>query len=59
MPDTVINSAPERVAKAETEAHLDAQAEADYKAGRIVPHERVMYWLDRLAKGERVPRPTA
>ena len=34
-------------------------AEATYKAGRTVPHERVRAWLAKLAKGERVPPPRA
>jgi predicted transcriptional regulator len=41
------------------EARLDADAEAAYKAGRVVPHERVREWLAKLAKGERVPPPRA
>jgi predicted transcriptional regulator len=40
------------------EARLDAEAEADYQAGRVVPHEKVRAWLLRLAKGERVPPPS-
>jgi predicted transcriptional regulator len=44
---------------AETEARLDAEAEADYAAGRVVPHERVREWLMKLARGERVPPPEA
>jgi len=39
------------------EARLDAEAEADFAAGRVVPHERVREWLTRLANGERVPPP--
>ncbi|MEJ0048441.1 MAG: hypothetical protein WDN04_21750 [Rhodospirillales bacterium] len=39
------------------EARLDAEAEGDYQAGRVVPHEKVREWLVRLAKGERVPPP--
>ena len=39
------------------EARLDAEAEADYQAGRVVPHEKVRSWLLKLAKGERVPPP--
>ena len=42
---------------ADHEARLDAEAEADYAAGRVVPHERVRTWLAKLAKGERVPPP--
>jgi len=41
------------------EARLDAEAEAAYAAGRIVPHEKVREWLLKLATGERVPRPRA
>jgi predicted transcriptional regulator len=41
------------------EARLDAEAEAAYKAGHVVPHERVREWLAKLAKGERVPPPRA
>ena len=41
------------------EAHLDAAANAEIEAGKGVPHERVRKWLLRLAKGEKVPPPTA
>jgi predicted transcriptional regulator len=41
-----------------TEARLDARAEADYAAGRVVSHDRVMEWLGKLAKGERASRPS-
>ena len=46
-------------ADADTESRLDAEAKADYMAGRFVPHERVREWLMKLAKGERVPPPEA
>ncbi len=39
------------------EARLDAEAEADYAAGRVVPHEKVRAWLEKLSRGERVPPP--
>lgn len=39
------------------EARLDAEAEADYAAGRFVTHDRVREWLAKLAKGERIPPP--
>ena len=39
------------------EARLDAEAEADYAAGRVISHERMCEWLTKLAKGERVPPP--
>jgi predicted transcriptional regulator len=41
----------------ETEAKALAEAEADVRAGRVVPHERVRAWLDDLAAGKRRPRP--
>jgi hypothetical protein len=44
---------------AEAEARLDAEAEADVAASRVVRHERVREWLMRLVKGERVPAPEA
>jgi hypothetical protein len=40
-------------------ARLDAEAEADVAAGRVVPHERVREWLMKLARGEREPPPRA
>jgi predicted transcriptional regulator len=51
--ESIFNMPPD----AEAEARLDAEAEADVAAGRVVPHERVREWLMRLAKGERVPPP--
>ncbi len=39
------------------EARLDAEAEADYAAGRVISHERMCEWLSKLAKGERTPPP--
>jgi predicted transcriptional regulator len=44
---------------AETAARLDAEAEADVAAGRVVPHAKVAEWLEKLARGERVPPPKA
>jgi predicted transcriptional regulator len=40
------------------EARLDAEAEADFAAGRVIPHERVREWLRKLANGEKVSPPT-
>ncbi|MGD0430702.1 MAG: hypothetical protein ABSA58_06375 [Acetobacteraceae bacterium] len=40
-------------------ARLDAEAEADVAAGRVVPHERVREWLTKLALGIREPPPRA
>jgi hypothetical protein len=44
---------------AEEEARLDAEAEAAYRAGRVVSHDIVREWLSKLARGERVPPPRA
>jgi predicted transcriptional regulator len=47
------------------EIELDAaheerlEAEADFAAGRVVPHSRVQEWLLKLAWGERTPPPEA
>jgi len=41
------------------EARLDAIADAEIDAGKGVPHEKVREWLSKLAKGERLPPPTA
>jgi predicted transcriptional regulator len=41
------------------EARLDAIADAEIDAGAGVPHEKVREWLTKLAKGERVPPPSA
>jgi predicted transcriptional regulator len=41
------------------EARIDAIADAEIDAGKGVPHKRVREWLARLAKGERVPPPSA
>jgi hypothetical protein len=37
---------------AATKARLDAEAEAEYAAGRFVPHERVREWPLKLPGGE-------
>jgi len=57
MADSKISSIFDVPPDAATEARLDAEAEADYAAGHVVPHERVREWLMRLAKGEKVPPP--
>jgi hypothetical protein len=41
------------------DAGLDAEAEADIAAGRLISNDRMHEWLTRLANGERVPRPKA
>ncbi len=44
---------------AETAARLDAEAEADIAAGRVVPHAKAVEWLEKLVRGERIPPPEA
>ncbi len=44
-----IDEAAERLA--------DDRAEADVKAGRVVPHERVVEWLKSWGKPDRLPTP--
>jgi len=58
MGDTEIKSIFDMEPDEAHEARLDAEAEADYAAGRVISHERMMEWLAKLAKGERVPPPT-
>jgi len=43
----------------ETAARLDAEAEAAVAEGRVVSHERVVEWLKKLEKVERMPPPRA
>jgi predicted transcriptional regulator len=39
------------------EARLDAEAMADYEAGRIVPHAEVVKWLRSWGKPDELPCP--
>jgi predicted transcriptional regulator len=57
MPEPELRSVFDIEPDAAHEARLDAEAEADYAAGRVVSHERVREWLAKLAKGERLPPP--
>lgn len=57
MPDADMKSVFEVAPDEALEARLDADAEAAYRAGRVVPHDRVSAWLARLARGEKVPPP--
>jgi len=42
---------------AELEARLDAEAMAAYRAGRVVPHAKVVDWLESWGTGNPLPRP--
>ena len=57
MTETKARSIFDTPPDAAVEARLDAEAEADCAAGRVVPHERVREWLQKLARGEKVPPP--
>ena len=59
MADTEEKSVFDLPLDAEREARLDAAADAEIDAGKGVPHEVVREWLLKLAKGERVPPPSA
>ena len=59
MGDTELPSIFDMEPDPQQEARLDAEAMAAYKAGRVVSHERVAEWLEKLARGERVPPPRA
>jgi predicted transcriptional regulator len=41
------------------EAAADLAADAEIDAGQGVPHERVREWLQKLAKGQKLPPPKA
>jgi predicted transcriptional regulator len=41
----------------ETAARLDAEAEADIAAGRVVPHEKVVEWLESWGTPNELPCP--
>ncbi|WP_375402286.1 antitoxin [uncultured Sphingomonas sp.] len=38
-------------------AAMDAEAEADIEAGRVVPHEKVRGWLQNWGKPDEQPMP--
>ncbi len=40
------------------EARLDAEAEAAYAAGKVVPHAKVVEWLKSWGTPDELPRPT-
>ena len=41
----------------EAERLADERAEADVKAGRVVPHEKVVKWLKSWGTAEKLPPP--
>jgi len=41
----------------EAEARADARAEADVRAGRVLPHDKVRRWLASWGSAQPLPRP--
>jgi predicted transcriptional regulator len=41
----------------ETAARLDAEAEAAYAAGKVVPHAKVVEWLESWGTPNELPCP--
>jgi len=41
----------------ETEARLDAEAKAAYAAGKVVPHAKVVEWLNSWGTPDELPCP--
>ena len=50
------NDVPQNAA---SEAAADAEALAEIAAGKGVPNDRVLLWLQRLARGVKTPPPGA
>ena len=57
MADVKVKSVSDIPFDAVEEARLDAEAEADFAAGRVIPHEKMRAWLAKLARGERILPP--
>ncbi len=60
MPDSFAHDPEDDVFDTIDEEHerlADEQAEADIKAGRVVPHEKVVEWLKTWGTAERKPAP--
>jgi predicted transcriptional regulator len=58
MPESKPRSIFDIPPDAATEARLDAEAEADYAAGRVLPHELVREWLKSWGTADELPCPT-
>ena len=57
MADTEMTSIFDIPPDAAFEAAADAAAEADFAAGRVVPHERVREWLQSWGTPDELPCP--
>jgi predicted transcriptional regulator len=58
MANTETKSILETEPDAAEEARLDAEAWVAYKAGRVVPHAKVVEWLKSWGTPNAQPRPT-
>lgn len=57
MADTETRSIFEVEPDEAEEARLDAEAMADYRAGRVVPHAKVVEWLNSWGTDKLLPCP--
>jgi predicted transcriptional regulator len=58
MADTDPKSMLDNTPDDRLEAQLDAEAEAAYAAGRVVPHAAVIEWLKSWGTAEELPCPS-
>lgn len=59
MADTQMNSIFETEPDETYEARLDAEAQAAYVAGRVVPHAKVVEWLKFWGTASVLRRPSS
>jgi hypothetical protein len=59
MPDRKAKSISHSQSDEAEEARLDADAQADYASGRVVPHSDVVKWLKSWGKPNELPCPTS
>jgi predicted transcriptional regulator len=57
MPDSEAKSIFDPEPDESEEARLDAEAMADYRAGRVVPHAKVVEWLKSWGTENVLPCP--
>jgi len=57
MADPAMTSIFDIEPDAALEARLDAEAEADVAAGRVVPHAKVVEWLKSWGTADELPCP--
>lgn len=57
MADTHVKAILDTEPEEAVEVRLDAEAEAAYKAGQVVPHAKVVEWLNSWGTPNVLPRP--